>query len=146
MKIQSGRMASLRRRATFRRRRREALDSLHLGRFTIALANVLALTILMSIHFMPDRIQLSVGDRSPTEIRAARSVRYLDTEATIRRRQDAASRVAAVYDVDNTSLAEATRYVSDLFDTVARVRASQGVTAIRRLQTLNSELGGAFTL
>lgn len=148
MSIKSGRFPALRRRAYFRRRRRETLDSLngiHFGRFIIALSNILALTILMSIHFLPDRIHLSVGDRSPTEIRAARSVRYIDTEASLRRREDAASRVPPVYDIDNSALAQATRYVSDLFDTVARVRDGASSTQAKKLQSLTSELSGSFT-
>lgn len=146
MKINSGRISSLRRRAAFRRKKREALDSLHLGRFTIALANVVALTVLMSIHFLPDRIRLSVGDRSPTEIRAARSVRFVDTDASLQRRLDAATRVPPVYEMDRTALAQATRYVSDLFDTVARVRGNSNASPMRQLQTLSMELGGVFTL
>src|SRR5438067_11691229 len=61
---------------------------------------IVALTILLSVHFLPDRVSLHVGDRSPTEIRANRSVTFVNTEATDRQRSYMENRVENIYDPD----------------------------------------------
>jgi cyclic-di-AMP phosphodiesterase PgpH len=115
-------------------------------RLGLGVATVLVLSFLMSIHFMPDRVSLNLGDRSPTEIRASRSVSYVDTEATLRRREYAAARVSSIYEPDPTAVAQATRYVSDLFENVRRVRGNTDLTTpAEKLKSLSNELKGVFT-
>src|SRR5579871_951081 len=114
-------------------------------RSALGIGTAVVLSILMSIHFLPDKVALNIGDRSPTEIRAARSVSYIDTEATARRQADAARRVPNSYDSDRTAIAQATRYVSDLFDTVRRVRSAPGSSkSVRKFEALATELGAVF--
>src|SRR5579872_3847141 len=112
----------------------------------LGIGTAVVLSILMSIHFVPDKVALNIGDRSPTEIRAARSVTYFDTDATSRRRADAARRVPSSYDSDRAAIAQATRYVSDLFDTVHRIRSAPGPSnSIRKFETLSTELRALLT-
>jgi putative nucleotidyltransferase with HDIG domain len=100
----------------------------------------------MSIHFLPDRLSLNIGDRSPIEVKAARSVSYVDSDATLRRQEDAARSVSNSYDPDRAALAQATRYITDLFDTVRRVRSnSNGIKSGQKLETLTQEMGSVFT-
>ncbi|MGC8668847.1 MAG: HD family phosphohydrolase [Chthonomonadales bacterium] len=97
--------------------------SLDTSRTLLGFGTVLGLFIVMSVHFMPDKISLKVGERSPVEIRANRSVSYVDTEATLRHRQFAAERVGRVYDFDGTAQAQAASTVTELFREVARLRS-----------------------
>jgi len=116
------------------------------ARLLLTVGSVAILSVLMSIHFLPDRLSLNVGDRSPIEVRAARSVAYVDSDATIRRQEDAARSIPNSYDSDRTALAQSTRYVADLFDTVRRIRSTPPpARAAQKLQSLRGELGAVFT-
>jgi putative nucleotidyltransferase with HDIG domain len=116
------------------------------ARLLLTVGTTALLSILMSIHFLPDRVSLNVGDRSPIEVKAARSVSYVNTDATIRRQEDAARSVPNSYDPDRTALAQASRYVADVFDTVRRVRtAPPPAKSGQKLQMLTAELGSVFT-
>ncbi len=100
----------------------------------------------MSIHFMPDRVSLYVGDRSPLEVKAARSVSYVDSEATLRRQEDAAKSVPNSYDADHAALAQSTRYIADLFETIHRIRSTPPpVSPSQKLTALSLELGAVFS-
>lgn len=115
-------------------------------RFALAVGTVLLLSVLMSIHFLPDRVSLRLGDRSPTEIRAARSVLYADTDATNRLRQVAADRVRNHYDADPAALAQATRAVADAFERIRQVRADESLpTTALKAERLRTELDERFS-
>jgi len=136
----------------FRRHKRRARlprfyrFSVDARRFALAVGTVALLTVLMSIHFLPDRVSLRIGDRSPTEIRATRSVVYTDTDATYRLRQAKADQVRASYDVDPAALAQATRAAADPFEKVRRVRADASLpTVARKAEKLATELDAEFT-
>ena len=88
---------------------------------------------------------MRVGDRSPMVIRATRSVRFIDTEATIRRKEFAADQVDAVYDADRTALARSTARVNELFDEMRTIRQSADLsTPSDRLNALKSRFKGIF--
>ncbi len=126
-------MRSLRRPPEVRRRKRKAeregpgpFRSVRARRAILGIATVTGLTVLMSIHFLPDRVSLSIGDRSPSEIRAARSVSYVDSDATERAKAYAVNRVSPVYVEDPTARAQASRTVAVLFGAVRQARATSG--------------------
>jgi putative nucleotidyltransferase with HDIG domain len=135
----------------FKRRKRRAIRAplfcspINARRCALGVGTVLVLSVLMSIHFLPDRISVRLGDRSPTEIRATRSVNFNDTEATQRRREDAAERVPHVYDPDHSARAQAARAVSQVFEQVRRIRADNDTLAARKPQRLAGQLGGIFS-
>ena len=112
------------------------------GRFAIAAGTSILLAVLLAFHFLPDKISINVGDKSPNEIRAARGVSFLDTDATLRKRQDAALRIPSVYDHDAIAVAQASSVASDVFDNVKRVRAIGGGSSNqRKYDILSHELG-----
>lgn len=102
------------------------------------------MSVLLSIHFLPDKVSLKIGDRSPSEIRAPRSATYIDTEATERLAQFAVDRVPSVYDPDPSALAEAERRLSEVFQTIHYVRSDSSQTSARKVERLSSELGSTF--
>ena len=87
--------------------------------FTIA-----ALSLLMSARFWSDHVSLREGDVSSREIRAARSVTYMNNTLTARAQEDAAQRVPAVYDTDAQAPAAALHAVRDTFDHLEAARAT----------------------
>lgn len=120
--------------------------SLDTSRALLALGTILGLFIVMSVHFMPDKIALKVGERSPVEIRANRSVTYTDTDATLRHRQFAAERVGRVYNYDPTAQSQAASTVAELFREVARLRSGRASgSAVGSRDGTVIRLGALFT-
>ena len=72
--------------------------------FTIAV-----LSLLMSVHFVPDRVTLRAGEISPGEIHASRSVLYVNNAQTARLQTAAALETPPVYDTDNAAVEAAQR-------------------------------------
>lgn len=104
------------------RAHREGLspDWLKIGLLVLTVA---ALSLLMSINVLPDKISLRLGDTSPREVRASRSVIYVNTAETARLQQAAMFATPPVYDTDESARASADRTVQDLFDRIERERA-----------------------
>lgn len=82
----------------------------------LMLLTVAALSVMMSVRLRPDRVALHTGDISPREVRAGRSVFYVDTAKTEQLRTAAREAVPAFYDVDDEAVVKAERMVSQLFD------------------------------
>jgi cyclic-di-AMP phosphodiesterase PgpH len=59
-------------------------------RAALALVTTVVLCVLLCIHLWPNRVSLSLGDIAKKEILAQRTVRFEDTDATRRAREEAA--------------------------------------------------------
>lgn len=117
-----------------------------LRRLPIAAGAALVLSVLLSLQFLPDKVSLRIGDRSPSEIRAARSVTFVDTGATQQLREVAARRVARVYSRDASALAQAIQSVGDAFARALRVRDDDALPAARaKRERLEMEIGWLLT-
>lgn len=112
----------------------------------LVLATIAVLSALISIHLTPDKISLRLGDRSPREIRATRSVIYNDSAQTALQRQTVASTLRPVYTSDPTASASALRTVQELFDQILAERTSsaRAGTVKFSVATLQAQWGGAF--
>lgn len=141
-------MLTKRQQSVKRRRRPASPLGAHLPvdakRLCLAIGTIAALTALMSVHFLPDKVSLTIGDRSPSEIRATRSVSYVDSLATARQRAYAAARAGIVYHRDNAAVADAAHTVTDIFDKLRRARSDGSLTPARRLARLSGDLGAVF--
>ncbi len=104
------------------------------ARIALLVATVLVLSALLSLHLLPDKVSLRVGDLSAQDIRAMRTVRYLDDDATNRLKAEAAARAEPVYTSVHAA-SEADETVSEVYQRLRRdltlrldpVRASQGL-------------------
>src|SRR5690348_13748532 len=79
---------------------------------------VAALSALMTINLLPDKISLRLGDVSPRDVHAGRSVIYISTTETARLQQAAMQATSPVYDTDEGAASGADRTVQDLFDRI----------------------------
>ena len=77
----------------------------------------------MSVHFVPDRVTLRAGEVSPGEIRAGRSVLYVNNAQTARLQTAASLETPAVYDNDPGALDEAQRILKTDFAALETARA-----------------------
>jgi putative nucleotidyltransferase with HDIG domain len=110
------------------------------------LCTSLLLALVMTFHLLPDRVMLQVGDRVPTDIRAPRSVQFIDTDATERMRESAAARVRSVYDPDPNVPAWSSRYIAEVFDRLRKARTDNSLQNLpRRRERAITETAGILT-
>ncbi len=109
------------------------------GRVALLVATVLVLSALLSLHLLPDKVSLRVGDLSAQDIRAMRTVRYEDDDATNRLKAEAAARAEPVY----TSVRVASEADETISETYLRLRRDQGLgmDPARASQALRREVG-----
>jgi putative nucleotidyltransferase with HDIG domain len=88
----------------------------------LALFTVVVLSVLLCTHLIPDQISLTTGDIAPEDIRAFRSVRYVDTQEFRKQQNDAAAAVEKIYDSVPYTKTQAARDLSYIFDAIRRVR------------------------
>lgn len=67
------------------------------GRVALLLGTIAVLSALLSLHLLPDKVALRAGEISAQDVRALRTVRYLDDGATNSLRAAAAAQVEPVY-------------------------------------------------
>jgi len=75
-----------------------------LQRAGLAVGTIIVLSAFLSIHMLPSKVSLKLGDTAPESIVAQRTERYLDTAATDARRKQAEDGAGRAYDyVPNAS-------------------------------------------
>jgi putative nucleotidyltransferase with HDIG domain len=113
-------------------------------RLGIATVTIAVLCLVFSGRFIPDKVTLQVGDVSPREIRAHRTVRYVDVEETRRLQEMAAKQVDTLYEQLPFARVDAQRSVKDAFESIARARTMRPPEASRwlgqQLPFLSSDL------
>jgi len=109
------------------------------GRIALFVGVVLVLSALLSLHLLPDKVSLHVGDLSAQDIRAMRTVRYEDDDATNRLKAESASRVEPVY----TSVHVASEADETISEVYRRLRRDQAVRLdpVHTSQALRREVG-----
>ncbi|GIV15433.1 MAG: HD family phosphohydrolase [Armatimonadota bacterium] len=113
-------------------------------RLGIATVTIAVLCLVFSGRFIPDKVTMQVGDISPREIRAHRTVRYVDVEETRRLQEMAAKQVDTLYEQLPFARVDAQRSVKDAFESIARARTMRLPEASRwltqQLPFLSNEL------
>jgi membrane-associated HD superfamily phosphohydrolase len=102
-------------------------------RLGIATVTIAVLCLVFSGRFIPDKVTLQVGDISPREIRAHRTVRYVDVEETRRLQEVAAKQIDTVYESLPFARVDAERSVEDAFELISRARSMRPPEASRWL-------------
>ena len=67
------------------------------SRVGLLVGTILILSALLSLHLLPDKVSLRVGDTATQDVHALRSVRYVDEDATNAFRSAAAARIEPIY-------------------------------------------------
>lgn len=116
--------------AAARRKRLKALLGTGLGqrgtmqvdpaRMGLAIGTVAALTLLLCIHLLPNRVTLRLGDVADRDIFAPRTVRYEDTAATRVLREDALSQVPRQYEIVPDAMGNSLDAIRATFDALDR--------------------------
>ena len=102
---------------------RARLNGWNWPRLALMSATILILSALLSLHLLPDKVSLRAGDISGQDIRALRTVRYPDEEATSALRTAAAARVEPIYTPQHAD-SEADETITEAY---LRLRRDQAV-------------------
>jgi len=99
------------------------LGSFDWPQFGLTVATIVLLSALMSVNLIPDRVSLHKGEVSRREIRASRTVFYVNTEKTGMNQQAARLNAHPVYDRDERAAASALRITQEFFDKLEAERS-----------------------
>jgi putative nucleotidyltransferase with HDIG domain len=111
-------------------RKTYAVDPARTGLFV---GITLVLAFLLCVHLIPNHVNWRIGDPADREITAQRTVRYEDTTATRRMREDAVRQVEVKYDAIPGATSAAREAINVIFDRVedgARRRATTSNTPL----------------
>ena len=108
-------------------RKRPALRIRGGSRLALGIGTVIILSLLLSMHLLPDKVSRHIGDISPSEIRAHRTVRYVDSIETERLREESVARADKVYRTVPKAASDAVAYLSNVFDVVRRAQIHPGL-------------------
>lgn len=95
-------------------------------RIVLAVGTVAVLSLLLSIHLLPDKVTLQLYDVAPENIYAHRTARYLDVTETELRRERAAAAAGRAYDPIPRAMDEAVEGLRMVFRTVQEARLRPG--------------------
>ena len=109
------------------------------SRVALLLGTIAVLSALLSLHLLPDKVALRAGESSSQDVRALRTVRYLDDSATNSLRSAAAARVEPVYSSAQAS-SEADETITDAYQRLRRDQLA-GLGAAQTSQDLRREVG-----
>jgi len=98
----------------------------------LAAATIVLLSVLLSIHMLPNRVTLKVGDVSPENIIAQRTARYIDAEETELRRAQAAASAGRVYDPVPNAADQAVKVLKTILTTAIGVRDTAGRLSVEQ--------------
>jgi hypothetical protein len=96
----------------------------------------LALTLLISVELMPQKVNLVVGQVSPIDVYAPRSVIFEDKAKTEEARELAASQVPKKYITDPRVSVDVQQNISALVDAIAKIQSDQELDESQKIERL----------
>lgn len=107
----------------------EASYKVDYKRTGLAALTVVILSVLLSIHLLPNKVSLKLGDISNTDIRACRTATYRDSSETELRKAQAVAAVGRQYDPIPNASEQAVGALKTIFHTVEDARTGETVQA-----------------
>jgi membrane-associated HD superfamily phosphohydrolase len=104
------------------------LSSLDWPQFFLTVITIVLLSALMTVNLIPDRVSLHKGEVSRREVRASRTVFYVNNVKTGLNQQAARLNARPVYDRDERAAANAVRIAQEFF---VRVEAERSLASRR---------------
>ncbi|NLN75404.1 MAG: HDIG domain-containing protein [Armatimonadetes bacterium] len=116
-----------------------------LKRAGLAFITIAILSVLLSIHMLPSRIDLKVGDVSADEIIAPKAAKYVDSTETRLRKTKAAASVGKAYDILPGAEDQAVATLQTIFSTIEFVRQNHtSQSAEAQLAIVRDRMGAAL--
>ncbi|TYO97265.1 HD family phosphohydrolase [Desulfallas thermosapovorans] len=98
------------------------------------------LTLLISVEFMPQRVNLVVGQVSPTNVFAPRSVIFQDKVKTEEAKNLAANQVEQQYITDPRVSVDVQQNISTLVNTIGEIQMDAGLDESEKIARLEEEI------
>ncbi|NLO90082.1 MAG: HDIG domain-containing protein [Clostridia bacterium] len=98
-------------------------------------------TLILSISFLPERINVKVGEVSSRQIKAPNEVVYVSEVLTQKARQEAASKVEPIFKIDQTVVDEIEKNISGFFNTIRTVKANEKLSKSEKIKATQDKLG-----
>jgi putative nucleotidyltransferase with HDIG domain len=105
--------------------------------FFLTVITIVLLSALMSVNLIPDRVSLHKGDISRRDVRASRTVLYVNSAKTALYQQAARLNARPAYDRDERAAPNAVRIAQEFFDKVEAERATVARRAKERAASLD---------
>ncbi len=96
-------------------------------------ATIVAISILLSVHLLPDKVSLIPGDVATQDIRATHTVRYSDVHEYRKLKEQAASSVGKLYDKIPYALDESLRELNSIFTSLSAARMEKNKSPDERV-------------
>jgi len=103
------------------------------------MALLLMALIIMSLDFLPRKIELTVGQPSPQDFKAHQGIVYESEVLTQKAREEAAQQITPVYRVDSSILADLHKETDNFFTSIQEIYNSTSDNS-ERITRLNSRL------
>ena len=87
----------------------------------------LAISLLLSADFLPDRIDVKVGDVSGEQIKAPQGTVFISDVLTSKAQQQAADKVEPMFKIDQNVLADTDTKISNAYQKILSVKADKGL-------------------
>lgn len=87
----------------------------------------LSISILLSADFLPDRINVRIGDVSDRQIKAPQGSVFISDVLTQRARQEAADKVEPMFKIDQKILADTDASISKTYKKVLSIKSDKGM-------------------
>lgn len=120
---------------------RTRLPRVNIARLTLGIATVLILSALLSLHLIPDKVSLQSGQPGKQEIRASRTVRFVDEQATDEMREQAAARVEPIYKSAPYAASDAAHAVTETYALLRKERLLGNQNPERASLELRQQVG-----
>lgn len=124
----------------FIRRLAPLMGQRRVRRSAAAVIFFLLITVLISIEFVPQRVNLREGQVSPVEIKAPRSIVFEDKVKTEQMRRQAAAAVRDQYDRDPMISAAVQRDVSIVIQEIRQIQSDSSSSEEKRVNRLREVL------
>lgn len=113
-------------------------------RLLIGLVFFALTTTLLSLNFVPERVDIKVGQPSPKTIKATRTIEFEDKIKTAEAKQRAAEAVGKVHDENSGALERVTSNITGVMDKVKAVSGNSQLTQKDKISNLKT--GIPFTM
>lgn len=110
-------------------------------RALLAIVTVALLSALLSVHLLPGKVSLKLGDVSPETILAQRTVRYRDTVQTELRRTQAALSAGRVYDPVPSATDQSVGALKTILRTIENSRRGESGSVAAKVNNVRARLG-----
>ena len=98
------------------------------------------IVILLSADFLPERINIQVGDVSDRQIKAPQGTVFISDVLTNRARQEAADQVDSIFKIDQDVLLETDENISEIYQKILTVNADDSLNETQKTRAIQAQI------